>query len=90
MAHQDQTELLKDLENLYQKVKLGDKYFHYKHPDQFYNIVALGFIEETEIPCVIYQFEYCDRITWVRPQNDFFAKVTLENGSVVDRFTKVS
>lgn len=90
MSHKDQTQLLKKLENLKSKIKVGDKYFHYKHPDQLYKIVAIGFIESSEEPSVIYQAEYGDEITWVRPEKDFFAKVTLDNGNVVDRFTKVS
>lgn len=90
MSHKDQTQLLKKLENLKSKIKVGDKYIHYKNPDQFYKIIAIGFIESTEEPCVVYQAEYGDKITWVRPQNDFFAKVTLDNESVVDRFTKAN
>lgn len=90
MAHRDQTKLLKDLESLKSKIKVGDKYYHYKHHDQFYHIVAVGFIEATEEPCVVYEAEYGDKITWVRTENDFFAKVKLEDGTEVDRFTKVS
>lgn len=89
MAHKDQQDLLKDLENLRSKVKVGDKYFHYKHPDQYYHVVAVGFIEANEEPCVVYEAEYGDKITWVRTEGEFFAKVKLDNGTEVDRFTKV-
>jgi hypothetical protein len=87
--HKDQKQLLKDLENLKSKVKVGDKFFHYKHHDQYYQIVAIGFIEATEEPAVVYQAEYGDKITWIRTESEFFAKVTLEDGTIVDRFTKV-
>ncbi len=89
MAHKKQIELLSDLEKLQALVKVGDKYFHYKHPDQFYTIIAVAFIEATEELAVVYKAEYGDKITWVRTENEFFAKVKLEDGSVVDRFTKV-
>ena len=85
----DTKQLLSELNRLKLKVKVGDKFFHYKHSDQFYHILAIGFIEDTEIPCVVYEAEYGDKITWVRTESEFFAKVTLEDGTEVDRFTKV-
>jgi hypothetical protein len=90
MAHKTQEKLLSDLQNLNSKVKVGDKFFHYKHPDSFYRIVAVGLIEATEEPCVVYQAEYGDKITWVRTEAEFFGKVTLDNGEKVDRFSKIS
>jgi len=90
MAQKDQAQLSKELENLRSIIKVGDKYYHYKHLDQFYHILAIGFIEATEEPCIVYEAEYGDKITWVRTANEFFAKVKLENGTEVDRFTKVS
>lgn len=89
MAHKEQRNLLSDLKKLKSKIKVGDRYYHYKHPDQFYHIVALGFIEATEEPCVVYEAEYGDKLTWVRTESKFFAKVDTEGGSPVDRFTKV-
>ena len=89
MQHKDQTQLLKELKNLVKKVKVGDKFYHFKHPDQFYKIIAIGFIEASEKPCVVYQGEYGERITWVRTEKEFFSKVTLEGGKIVDRFTRV-
>lgn len=88
--HKTQEELIKDLKKLKSKVNVGDKFSHYKHPESLYIIIALGFIEATETPCVVYQAEYGDQITWVRTEDEFFAKVTLEDGRVVDRFTKIS
>ena len=90
MAQKDQAQLSKDLADLKSKVKVGDRFYHYKHPDQFYHILAVGFIETTEEPCVVYESEYGDKITWVRTSSEFFARVKLENGAEVDRFTKVS
>lgn len=90
MAHKGEDELLKNLQALRGKISVGDKYCHYKHPDKYYSILAIGFIEATEEPCIVYQAEYGDRFVWIRTESEFFAKVTLEDGTMVDRFTKVS
>ena len=87
--HKTQEQLLNELKRLNKKIKVGDKFYHFKYPDQFYTIVAVGFIESTEEPCITYQAEYGDKITWVRTENEFFAKVTLEDGTIVDRFSKI-
>jgi hypothetical protein len=42
MAQKDQAQLSKDLENLKSKIKVGDRFYHYKHPDQFYHISRWG------------------------------------------------
>ena len=89
MPHKSQADLLKELENIKTKIKVGDKFSHFKHPDQFYTIVAVGFIESTEEPCITYQAEYGDKITWTRTESEFFSKAKLEHGQEVDRFTKV-
>lgn len=89
MPHKTQDELLKDLKRLEEKVKVGDKFSHFKHPDQFYTIIAVGFIEATEEPCITYRSEYGDKITWTRTEEDFFSKATLEDGTEVDRFVRV-
>ena len=88
MAHKESEELLSDLDKLKQFVNTGDKFYHYKHPEQHYLILAVGFIEDTEEPCVIYQAEYGEKFVWVRTQDEFFAKVDLD-GTQVDRFTKI-
>lgn len=90
MPHKTQEQLLKELKLLEQKVKVGDKYSHFKYPNQFYTIVAIGFIESTEEPCITYRADYADKITWVRTESEFFSKAKLENGNMVDRFTKVN
>jgi len=89
MAHNDLTQLIKEIELIRKKIKVGDKYFHYKHPDQIYKIIRVGIIEETEKICVIYESQNDKKLVWVRPIKDFLSKVRLEDGYEVDRFTKV-
>lgn len=89
-TNKDRKDLLKEIELLDLKINEGDRFCHYKHPDHFYKVIALGFVESTGETCIVYQAEYGDRITWVRTENEFFSKATLEDGSSVDRFVKVS
>ena len=87
--HKDASVLLSELNKLKQRISVGDKFYHYKHPKQFYTILAVGFVEATEEPCIVYQSNYGDGFTWVRTEKEFFSKAVLENGVEVDRFTKV-
>lgn len=50
----------------------GAKYRHYK--GGLYEIVATGFLEDTETPCVVYRSLLKD-IVWVRTAKDFLEKV---------------
>ena len=85
--HKNQIELSNDLKKT--KIVVGDRYFHYKNPNQFYSVISIGFIETTEEPCVVYRGEYGENIVWIRTAKDFLSKVKLQDGSKVDRFTKV-
>lgn len=86
MGHISSEELSLRLKELAQKVVIGGKYFHYKQPENLYEVVGVGLIEETETPAVIYHAHYGEGLIWIRPESDFLAKVEF-NGSSVDRFT---
>ena len=88
-TNKDRDQLSKELNNLKSRIDEGDGCYHYKHPDQLYHVVGIGFIEGNGKSCVVYQAEYGDKLTWVRTQDEFFAKVEVD-GKEVDRFTKVS
>lgn len=60
----------------------GQIFRHYK--GGMYEIVATGFLEDTEAPCVVYRSLEKD-IVWVRTAKDFLESVE-HNGSVVPRF----
>lgn len=81
-------QLTKEIDDLKVRIDEGDECYHYKHPDQFYHVVGVGFIEGNGEPCVVYQADYGDKLTWVRTESEFFAKVD-HNGKEVARFTKV-
>lgn len=90
MGRKNSQQLLSELDNLKKRINVGDKFYHFKHPDQFYSVIAIGFIESSEQLCIAYQAEYGDKITWVRTETEFFSKAKLEDGTEVDRFTKLS
>lgn len=82
-------QLLEDLKKAKTKIRIGEKYAHYKHLKSIYKILEVGFIESTEEVSVIYQAQFEDKMIWIRTEKEFFSKVTLENGKTVDRFVKV-
>ena len=66
-----------------------DRYFeHFKGGK--YKLIAFGKDSETLEDVVIYQALYGDNQIWVRPYKVFNSKVTLPDGTEVDRFKEVS
>lgn len=63
-------------------MKLG-KYMHYK--GNFYEIIALGKLEETEEEVVVYRALYGDNAVWVRKKNVFLENVVV-SGKEIPRF----
>lgn len=63
----------------------GDIYEHYKGGR--YKIVATGFLEDSEVPCVAYKSLEKD-IVWVRTAKNFLEKIEYKSESV-PRFTKI-
>ena len=63
----------------------GDHYRHYKGGE--YEIVATGFLEDTETPCVIYR-SLEKNIVWVRTAKNFLETVEYK-GVTIPRFIKI-
>jgi hypothetical protein len=89
MAHPTHEQLQERIQKAQDTVKVGAKYIHYKNPNNQYEVVAVGFLEATEEPCVIYKALYGTGFTWVRSFNDWDTDIETENGTV-KRFKKVS
>lgn len=81
-----QDELAIRLAGAAQQVDVGAEYEHYKHTR--YKVIAVALIEATNEPCVVYQAQYGERATFVRPLEDWLAQVAVE-GRLVPRFAKV-
>ncbi len=83
----DHNILQKELDQAKTLVNLGDIYHHYKHPERYYQIITLGFIESNEEISVVYQSLYAPYFTWIRPLSNFTQTVE-SNGQTVHRFQK--
>lgn len=89
MTHEkeSQTQLSTRLAKAAQQVIVGARYTHYKQ--QSYKVLALALREEDNEPCVVYQAEYGDRITFIRPVVNWVEEVEVD-GKKVKRFEKIT
>lgn len=85
MGHSSHEDLVKALSEAEKLIKVGDTYFHYKHPDQFYKIESLGFLEATEEVCVCYRWLYGPKLLFIRPISNFLSEVEVD-GKKIARF----
>lgn len=69
----------------YERPVDGDTYQHYRGGR--YEIVATGFLEDTEVPCVVYRSLEKD-IVWVRTAKNFLEDVE-HDGKTMPRFSKI-
>lgn len=74
MVHKTHKQLEKELNEAGEKVKVGGIYSHYKHPENFYKVIGLGFRESTDDLCVIYQAEYKKRLIFIRELDSWLEK----------------
>ncbi len=90
MDHLTADQLRGRLEEAKSKVKIGGKYYHHKHPDQYYTVVEVAILEATEEPAVLYKPEYegYEGIIWIRPISEFLSEMDV-NGEKVKKFTLV-
>jgi len=88
MAHASQQELTSKVNDAMKQVEIGAVYKHYRDSSMHYKVLAIGFIEETDTICVIYQALYAEKIIWVRPFNLWLSKAQTEEGEV-SRFQKI-
>ena len=81
-------ELLQRLNEAKQQVSVGSLYQHYKSPDMIYRVLDIVIHEADDMPCVIYQAQYGEGITFSRPVTSWIEKVNSADESV-HRFTKI-
>ena len=83
MSKQKSIEEIQKGWNDFVRPKNGQIFQHYKGGS--YEIVATGFLEDTEAPCVVYR-SYQKDIVWVRTAKNFLEEIEY-NGKRVPRFT---
>lgn len=74
------------LEQAKSEVTVGARYRHYK--GQHYHVISIGLRENDLEPCVVYQAEYEDKTTWIRPVLSWLEEIEID-GEKVARFMKV-
>lgn len=89
MAHTPENVLKEELDKAKEVVSIGASYYHYKNPSHFYRVLAIGLMEEDERPAVVYQAEYGEGITFIRPLESWLQSVD-DNGETVSRFSRAS
>lgn len=90
MTKEDPSGKFKALEDAKKRVEVGGTYYHFKNPSDYYTVVDVGIIEETEEVCVMYEAQYDELkgIRWVRTLENFLEEVE-RDGKKYQRFTKV-
>lgn len=88
MAHVSQEELARRLREAAARVAVGARYTHYKDFDREYVVRSFGILEATEEVAVVYEAQYGEKISFVRPLSSWLAIVEWE-GKTVPRFKKV-
>lgn len=84
--HKSQAQLAAQLTAANQQVAVGACYMHYRQ--QSYKVIALALLEANLEPCVVYQAEYGEHITFIRPLSDWLAEIEV-NGQMIKRFTQI-
>lgn len=76
------------LQKAQEKIRVGERYAHYRSPEKPYIVLSVALLEATEEPCVVYQATVGDPLVWVRPLHSFLEQVEL-SGKMVARFQKI-
>lgn len=88
MSHISQEELARQLAEAGREVSVGGRYVHYKDPTKEYVVKSFGVLEATDEVAVIYEAQYGEKVSFIRPLASFCARV-LVDGVSVPRFQKV-
>jgi hypothetical protein len=87
-THKEQLVLAKEMESAKKLVTIGAMYRHHKSADKIYEVTGLGFLEANDELCVIYQAQYGEHLTFLRPLAVWLETVEWED-KMVPRFSKI-
>ena len=87
--HTSTHEIIAQLHEAGTKVTVGGRYAHYKDPASIYLVKELAILEADESVVVVYQAQYSDGLTFVRPLSVWLESVEWE-GKTVQRFRSIS
>lgn len=78
--------LLEKINKYRNKIFVGELYYHYRSPSDYYKILNIGLDEATEKVVVVYQAEYGKNLIWIR-DIDKWCEIIDNNGIMMQRFT---
>ena len=87
-THKEQLVLAQELEAAKATITIGATYKHFKGTDKLYTVLGLGFMEVDNELCVIYQAQYGEHLTFLRPLSVWLENVAWE-GKTIPRFAKI-
>jgi hypothetical protein len=87
-THREQLDLMREVESAKKLITIGARYRHHKNADKIYEVTGLGFLEANDELCVIYQAQYGEHLTFLRPLTVWLEKVEWE-GKIVPRFSMI-
>ncbi len=67
----------------------GERYHHFKDRNKEYEIVCIGKNSENEEELVVYRGLYEGNPVWIRPLTMFLGMKKNDDGTEVQRFTKI-
>lgn len=83
--HLTETELRQRLARAAREVSIGELYQHYK--GGLYRVTDLAILESTNEVCVVYQAQYGERLSFIRPVS-VWSEVVEYEGKNTARFTR--
>ena len=87
-THKADQQLLDEITDAGQKIKVGGIYQHYKGAHKRYRVLDFATLEATDELCVVYQALYGSGFKFVRPVSIWLENVEWE-GQTVPRFSLV-
>ncbi len=89
MTHKPESALITSIEYYAQLIPVGSTFFHYKDPTKTYTVRSLVIIEADDSVGVVYQANYGQCITFVRPAEEWLEQIQVD-GATVQRFQRIN
>lgn len=89
MSHTPQHVLQEKLVAARALVPVGAQFVHFKNSEHVYVIKDLAILEESMEVAVIYEGQYDEHISFIRPLSNFLQEIEVD-GLMVTRFQRVS
>jgi hypothetical protein len=86
--HSPEEQLSRALKDASRLIVAGQLYRHYKSPEMVYKVIHLAIMEADEQVAVVYEAQYGDHLTFVRPIDSWLDDIEV-NGLRIKRFQRL-